>query len=360
MKLKPGDYIPSLRWRQGEYQALFTLSDAAKNRVVPFIVIPELEFDFEEWAPKKTVQDHVEPFTKRFKSKWGMRPAWIDVHPKVQALPMASGKFPIAHVFDELHTLGSNTVPVTSLDSIPQINGTVAAIVKRDGRGVGIRARVEHIMKPTFKAALQNLMLAVGVGPAETDLIVDLGSPNYQPYEDFADALISAMSVIDNIAAFRSYVLMGSAYPQLVTLDKPGGDLPRHDWMFYWVFASRLPSGSRVPHFGDYTIVNPEFTPQDMRLIKSGGKIVYTHGPNWHVRKGGAFRTNPAQMHDHCQFILSSGKFQGADFSDGDDYIQKCATHAEGPSNQTRWKRVAISHHIMHVLADLAMPAAAA
>ena len=83
MKIGPDTYVPSLRWRMGEYQALSRLSDEAKARVVPFIVVPEIEFDFEEWAPKKTVQEHVEPFAKRFKQKWGMRPAWIDVHPKI-------------------------------------------------------------------------------------------------------------------------------------------------------------------------------------------------------------------------------------------------------------------------------------
>ena len=80
MKIGPATYVPSLRWRMGEYQALSRLSGEAKARVVPFVVVPEIEFDFEEWAPKKTVQEHVEPFPKRFQQKWGNRPAWIDVH----------------------------------------------------------------------------------------------------------------------------------------------------------------------------------------------------------------------------------------------------------------------------------------
>jgi hypothetical protein len=53
MNLRPDTYVPSLRWRCGEYQALFRLKDSAKDRIVPFVVIPEIEFDFEEWRPKK-------------------------------------------------------------------------------------------------------------------------------------------------------------------------------------------------------------------------------------------------------------------------------------------------------------------
>jgi hypothetical protein len=353
MNIAPDTYVPSLRWRMGEYQALSRLSEEAKARVVPFVVIPEIEFDFEEWAPKKTVQEHVGPFAKRFRQKWGMRPAWIDVHPKIHAQPMDSGKLPIAHVFDELHVVWNNAVPVTSLDGSPAINAAVAAIVKTDGLGVGIRVRIEHVMKPGCKPAIDALMKSIGVAPADTDLIVDLGAPNYEPYADFADGLIAAMSAFGDLSAFRSYIVMGSAYPQTVGLGKPGGDLPRHDWLFYQTLVGKLDKDARIPNYSDYTIVNPEFTPRDMRRIRSGGKVVYTESKTWYVRKGGAFRDNPAQMHDHCKYILDSGKFRGPTFSDGDAYIEKCANKKVRPSNQPFWKQVAISHHIMHVLDDL-------
>lgn len=91
-----------------------------------------------------------------------------------------------------------------------------------------------------------------------------------------------------------------------------------------------------------------------MRMIKAARKLVYTTPNDWEVRKGGAFNNDRAQMHVHCASIVASGKFSGAGFSGGDDYIAKCAVHKEGPSNQTRWKEVAINHHITHVLADLA------
>lgn len=359
MIVKPGDYVPSLRWRTGEYQALSRLSDAAKNRVVPFIVIPEIEFDFEEWADKKTVQEHVEPFPKRYKDKWGMRAAWIDVHPKILTGTMDDGRFPIQYVFDELAKIGSKAVPVTSLDAPPQINTVVADIVKKNGRGVGIRARIEHIMKPTFASVLSDLFTSIGVQPKDADLVLDLGAPNYEPYDDFADGLVAALSGIDT-TAFRNFILMGCAYPESVALDKPGGDLKRHDWLFYKTFVAKLGDDDRVPNFSDYTIVNPEFTPRDMRMIKSGGKVVYTMPETWFVRKGGAFRDNPKQMHDHCDHIVGSGKFRGPGFSSGDEYIQECAKKTKGPSNQPWWKFVAINHHIMHVLDDLSKLGAAA
>ena len=298
------------------------------------------------------MQEHVHPFAGRYKKKWGDRPAWIDVHPNVQSELMADGKLPIAYVFDMLHP-GNHAVPAISLGTPAGIVAAVKNIVARDDRGVAIRLRLEHLMKPSVAAAVQALIQGIGALPSETDLIVDLGAPNYEPYDDFADALIAALSALGDPSIFRSYVMLGCAYPETVPLDKPGGNIARHDWRFFKTFVSKLNEGDRVPNYGDYTIVNPEFTPRDMRLIKSGGKVVYTSNGDWFIRKGGAFRDNPAQMHDHCAFILASGKFRGANFSEGDHFIELCAHKKAGPSNQPFWKQVAISHHIMHVLEDI-------
>lgn len=361
MKLAPKTYVPSLRWRQGEYQALYRLSDKAKSRVVPFITIPEVEFDFELWEPKKTVHEHVHPFAQRFHKKWGMRPAWIDVHAKIQNEPMNDGKLPISYVFDALQFLGSSAVPVLSLDASPAIRSAVASIIKIEGRGLGVRLRIEHLMKPGCKSSIDMLIANAGVSADRADLIVDLGAPNFEPYEDFSDALLAALSALGDLSLFRSYVVVGSAFPQPMGVERPGGEIPRHDWKFYKILAAKISKGgARIPHYGDYTIVNPEFTPMDMRRVKSSGKLVYAESESWCVRKGGAFRDNPGQMHDHCKWVLDMKKFRGSAFSDGDAFIEKVALKLAKPSNQPFWKQVAVSHHIMQVLEDLSKHAGTA
>jgi hypothetical protein len=102
MSTVPELYVPALKWRQGEYQALLRLKDKAKTRIKPFIMIPALEFDFEDNSPKKTPHDHIEPFARRYRDKWNTRPAWIDVDASLRATSMKSGKDIVTHVFDEL------------------------------------------------------------------------------------------------------------------------------------------------------------------------------------------------------------------------------------------------------------------
>ncbi|MEQ8399383.1 MAG: beta family protein [Silicimonas sp.] len=347
-------YVPALRWRLGEYQALARLTATAKNRIVPYVTIPEVEFDFELWQPKKTVQEHVHPFAARFNAKWGQRPAWVGVHPSISDKPMGDGRDIFSYVFEALRAFQANALPAAPLDAAPAMVASVAAIVARDGLGAAISIRLEDLMKPDARTRIEALAAAIGLSLDDIDLVIDLGAPNFEPYNAFAGALIAAMQKLGNLHDFRNFVVIGTAIPETFKDVAKGADqLPRHDWLFYQALLGKMPSGMRQPNYGDYTIVHPEFAPVDMRKIKSAGKLVYTTSNAWEVRKGGAFRDNPEQMHDHCASIVTSGTFSGAAFSNGDDYIAKCAIKTKGPSNLTRWKEVAINHHITRVLGDL-------
>jgi hypothetical protein len=350
-------YVPALRWRQGEYQALFRLAGALKDRTAPYITIPDIEFDFEEWRPKKSPQEHVHPIAARYNAKWGKRPAWIGVHKSIVDKPMDDGRDIFTYIFEQLRTFEANAIPAIPLDADMSIVRAVAAIVKQDSQGVAISIRLEDLMKQDPRTRVEALISALGAELSDSDLIVDLGAPNFEPYDAFANALIAALLKMGDLNSFRNLVLIGTAYPETLRgIAKGGDEITRHDWIFYQNLVAKLPRDIRRPNFGDYTIVHPDFTPIDMRKIKSAGKIVYTTKDSWYVCKGGAFRDNPEQMHDHCSAIIGAGIFKGAGYSSGDDYIAKCAVRKEGPSNQTRWKDVMINHHITRVLDDLATP----
>lgn len=355
MKVTSRTYVPGLKWRMGEYQALHRLSDEAKRRVVPLLTIPPIEYDFEERKPKKTVQQHVAPFPKRFKLKWHPYPAWVDVDSSLQKTTMDSGLNVFAHVFTELRGFSAPVVPVASLDNDSEIVSTISDIIRFDRRGVALRARLAHIMRSTFSSEAKALLATLGATTSSTDLIVDLGTPGYEPYDVFALALISALERISTLSEFRSFVLIGTAIPDsLKEIDVPGGDVERHDWLFYTKLLELMPRKMRRPAYGDYTIVHPEFVALDMRKIKPAGKVVYTAPKFWAIRKGGSFRDNRGQMHGHCDYLTKAAYFRGETYSDGDETIMRCARHEIGPSSLTKWKEVGISHHIMHALEDLA------
>jgi len=353
-------YVPALRWRMAEYQALLRLAAKAKERVVPYITIPEREFDFDSWQAKKTIHEHVHPFSGRYEKKWDRKPSWIGVHPSISDGIMNDGRDILTYVFDALRKFDAKAVPSIRLDSEVRFQNSVATIIKQDGQGVCITVRLEDLMRKDALARIVSMFRSLGVDEDDVDLVIDLGEPNFEPYETFAVALITALRRLGDLNRFRNFVLLGTAIPETFKgIAKGQDELPRHDWLFFQTFTSKLPSGMRRPNYGDYTIVHPDFTPQDMRKIKSAGKIVYTTDKYWWVKKGSAFRGNEGQMHDHCKALVGSGFFKGNNYSYGDDYIAKCADKKAPPSNLTRWKDVAINHHMMHVLNDLATSGAA-
>lgn len=354
MKVTHKTYVPALKWRQGEYQALLRLSDVAKASIVPFVMIPPIEFDFEDHKPKKTVQKHVEPFARRFLAKWQDRPAWVDVDPSLQDKTMASGLDVTAHVFAELRKAKAQAVPVVSLNHHPTAIAAAKQIVQQDHQGVALRVRLEDLMLSDFAKKAAALIKGLNVSENEVDFVVDLENPAYEPYNVFADALLEALGRVTGLDAYRSFVVIGTAFPDsMKDVGIPGGSVGRHDWQFYKELMGRRPKVMRRPSFGDYTIVHPGFVAIDMRMIKPAGKLVYARENEWTIRKGKAFRDHPEQMHKHCSDVVGSGYFCGPNYSDGDKFIAQCATKKVGASTLTKWKEVGISHHIMRVLEDL-------
>jgi hypothetical protein len=355
MKATLDMYVPSLRWRQGEYQALLRLDDATKRKILPFITIPSIEYDFEDRKPKRTVEEHVAKFPARFTAKWGHRPAWINVDPSLRSEKLAVGTSAVSYVFGELAKVNSEALPVVSLDDDASYLSEIAKIVAQQRRGVGLRIRLEHLMKASLFADVGGLLNTVRVSEQDADILVDIGAPTYDPYAVFARALISALSKLP-LESFRLFAVIGTGFPESLTqLMPPGGTFKRHDWIFYRTLISMLPTSMRRPLFGDFTIVHPSFTASiDMRVIKPAGKLIYTAGDYWLVRKGGAFRDDPHQMYGHCADILGSGQFRGKDYSYSDDYIALCARKQASHSTLTKWKEVGVGHHITHVVEDLA------
>ena len=362
MILSEDMYVPVLRWRLGEYQALLRLTMDIKDRIIPLICIPEVEFDFEFRQLKKTVHQHVEPFLRRYQNKWSTRPAWISLNEDIAVGRMDDGRHVFDFIFDGIRPLGARAVPALSLTSDADTLAAASRAIALDGRGVGLLVRLEDLMTRRIRAKIVNLCAALSVSLEKTDLIIDLRAPNFLPYNTFASAMIAALRRVGDLTVYRNFVLVSTAIPDSFKDVATGSDeIPRHDWLFYQALLMALPSDMRRPVYGDYTIVHPDFVALDMRKIKAAGKVIYTTAETWATRKGKAFRDDREQMYTHCDAIVTESGFQfrGAAFSSGDRYIAKCAVHQETPSNLSRWKEVAINHHITAVVDDLAKIGAA-
>lgn len=206
-------YVPVLKWRQGEYQALMRLHAATKAQVMPLIEVTPPEWDFETHKIKKTIDSQLAPFASRLEKKWGTRPAFLDTSFLDPVARMIGGVHPLTYLLDGVRSRAGTVTPVTSPGRDLAHYNAVASAVATDGRGVAVRVSLDDIADPGFPTTLASLVGSLGAVLPQTDLIIDLAAKNFEPLADLT-ALVSALLQSSPVyVQVRSLILVGTSFP---------------------------------------------------------------------------------------------------------------------------------------------------
>jgi len=349
-------YIPCLRWKMGEYQAILKLCDESKDALTPLIEVPEIGFDFEEQKPKKSIDGHLAPFGRRVDQKWHNRPFFVDLKLICSGLRMGDGSHPVSFVLDDLRGKGCLAVPVFGFDRDSEYQKAVQDAAAIDGRGICIRVSVEEAARGIDKK-VNSLLEKTSMVMGDLDLILDLGAPNFVPVEGFSRVVKAIIGRIPKLNRWRTFSIIGTSFPaSMGEIKKSPEILQRNEWLLYQrLIDSLVVEGLRLPTFGDYGINHPDVLDLDMRFIKPSASIRYTIDDAWLFIKGPNVRDHGfAQYRDHCHNLVSSPEFMGPNFSFGDRYIAQCAAGTSGTGNLTTWRQIGTNHHLQKVVADVA------
>ena len=350
------DYVPVLKWRQGEYQALFRLRDPHRSRVVPLIEMTPPDFDFESWLPKKTIDEHLEKFAARLKDKWGARLAFLDAGLIDPAARMIGGMHPLLWLMNEVRPNGSPLIPVTGFERDAGYQSAVNLAHLVDGRGAALRCSLEDAVDPDFGYNVESLLDTLGFDHDELDIIVDLKSPNFEPLDGLAQLLAATLQSSPAFAAARSVTIVATAFPaSMGDVTGPIKLISRSEWLLYKALIPLLAASSVRPAFGDYGIASHELPQGDMRLLKPSATVRYTVDDGWLVAKGNNVRDNGfAQYRTCCGLVTGSAGFMGAGFSAGSEYVEQCRAGSASTGNLSTWRWVGTNHHMTKVVHDLA------
>lgn len=345
-------YVPFLKWRQSEYQALFKLKKEIKDSITPFIIIPPIEYDFEERRLKKTIEEHIEPMPRRLKDKWGSRVALLDFHNSIEFQTMNNGVSVVQFVHEQAIAMGCKLIPVISMTKSAWYLSKINPIIRKQNCGVALRLFLEDLDKLTFNNEIEQLLKVLKLDINQIDLIIDLQVPDkFEPYLLFSNLIFMKINRINNLSSYRSFVIAAHSL-NLSEIKQPGGLITRHAWMLYPYLINKFKN--KLPSFGDYTIENIDFPPPiDMRKVKPSAKLIYTLPEHWHVLKAKAFRGNEIQMVSLCSNIIKLPEYKGIPFSDGDKRIYDTANGKANYGNLGTWKQVAINHHMTKVVHQL-------
>ncbi|MDR3575994.1 MAG: beta family protein [Anaerolineaceae bacterium] len=361
MTIGSNQYIPCLRWKQGEYQALSRLSLSARDSIVPLIEVAEIGFDFETKTDSKTIDEHLRTFANRVRQKWGISECFIDMRYIEPSELMSDGQHPGEFIFNDLRSKGVLAIPAIRIQEELRYQAVIHQVVKTDGRGLCIRVNIEEVAKRDFDKKVQDLILGYKLSIEECDFIIDLISPNFDPIDRFAVLLTNYIQSLPNLERWRSFGIIGTSFPKnLSGLTKGISIFPRNEWRLYKLLVAQLNKiRVRIPSFGDYAINHPDLLSLDMRLLKPNASVRYTIDEKWLVAKGQNVRDfGFDQYKELCQKIIRSKYYYGTEFSEGDKYIYSCANDKVSTGNLSTWRWVGTNHHIETVAKDVAKLAA--
>lgn len=350
-------YVPCLRWKQGEYQAVWRLPIETKRVFTPLMEIPEIGWDFEKGKDSKTIDEHLTPFAQRVHKKWGDSPCFVDLNLIAPSERMENGIHPVRFIFDNLRAINSQAIPVTALHKDKAYQTEVKRVLSKDGSGACLRVPIELSDKSTFKTEIDSLLSTLEIKPSDCDFILDLGAPNFEPPEGFSKVIQNIVSNLPNLNKWRTFTIMGTSFPETMAGIKKGGEIvPRYEWKLYKILVAGFrKTGLRLPAFGDYAINHPKISKVDMRIVKPYATIRYTIDNHWYIVKGGNVRDSGyEQYRELSKRVQASRQYCGHAFSWGDNFIQDCACGQGKTGNLSTWRQVGTNHHIEKVTRDIA------
>jgi len=350
-------YVPCLRWKQGEYQSVFRLSNETKASFTPLIEVPEIVWDFEKEKDCKTIDKHLEPFAKRIINKWGKAPCFIDLRCIESSERMQDGTHPVRFIFNELRQENCFAIPSVSLNSDSRYKKEIKEIINEDKNGACLRISLEQVSDEMLKDNIDSINKILKIQLGEIHLVLDINAPNFVPLDGFMKLLETLIKRIPYLKEWRTFSIIGTSFPETMGGIKEGIEfLPRYEWQLYQKLIRKLRKEKiRIPTFGDYGIQHPNILQLDMRLVNPSANIRYTTEDRWMIVKGKGTRVKDGfkQFRDLSKKIISTSYYCGPDFSYGDSYIKKCAYGEISPGNLTTWRQVGTNHHVSKVIMDI-------
>jgi len=345
----------------GEYQGIWRLPDSIKKMFTPLIEIPEIGWDFKEKKENKTIDEHLSDFAlKKIYKKWGNSSCFVDLNLIDPSERMTKGTHPAKFLFRELRKAGCSAIPVTGLDRDKAYQQAVKIISTKCKSGVCLRISIEEAAKNSFQKDIDYILSELDIQIGNSNMILDLGTPNFQPLDGFSKAIQMIVSKIPYLKKWRTFSIIGTSFPETMASIKKGGEIvPRYEWQLYKRLIDGMnKSNLRLPTFGDYAISHPNVLRLDMRVVKPSATIRYAIDDGWFIVKGENVRDEKygkfKQYRGLSKTVVNSQHYYGPTFSWGDKYISECADGNGKTGHLPMWRQVGTNHHIEKVVQDIA------
>jgi hypothetical protein len=352
----PERYVPVILTKQGERTALSNSPSHVTRRLTPLFVVPPVEWDYDNEAPKKTQAEHVSQLPKQLLQCWGSAPAFIDLAFLDDEL-VGGGAHPLEWVTDQTQALGLSLTPVVSVERTEAYLDAAAAVIRRDDAGVCLRLPIDEWPVATGAAPLDGLLSRLGATAADAHLILDLAEDVGAAARSALTAELRALPYRDD---WRSITVIGTAMPSGMPTGSGIHSIHRNEWMIYEHLANLSTPLERMPGFGDYGIggVSPS-ADVDPKFMNISATLRYTLRDRWLIAKGGLWKGNggkgigAAAVPPAACLLEGDADYLGVDHCEFEEWLEPVAA-GYGGGSAVVWRRYGTQHHLTVVSEQLA------
>ena len=350
-------YVPILKSKKGEFDALKNLSSNVRDTLTPMIDVLAVDWDHKNNKPKCELDEHLDKVAKNIKSSWvDETPIFVDVY-WIDLDERVDGKVhPVEYIFNCLRSEMDGFIPVTGLDRDSNFQKAVAKIISKDKRGVCVRIQNDDLEDiEVLREDLEGIISLLDVDIQDIHIVIDLRSIRKRALTPLASSLIESINCFPNINEYKTLTVTASSMPQsLSECIKTGEtDSISRDEMSLWLSVLQSEEKlKRIPAFGDYGVSHPDYVDLDGRTIGKNlsPSIRYAIEDSWLILRGIMFRKHPEgykQYHDLSKDLVDRAEYYDEKFSWGDGRINKCATYQTGPGSMAQWVAHNTNHHIV-------------
>ena len=354
-------YVPILKGKRGEFNAMAKLPISVLNDIVPVIDLvppPDLNNFLKEKKSKEEYQNYLTKYfstiVRYIKKCWRRnRLFYIDGY-MIQDLGLLKNNVhPIEFIFNRLLAEDFNILPVISNSTASDYNEIINKIIIKINRGACLR--IFKLTNTDINLTITELLNYLEMQPEELDLIIDLRSlEGIELYQLllYTENIINRLSYLDK---WRSFVLSGSVFP--INLMEIAADqiylLPRNEWLNWkeLVYNNKL---DRIPSYSDYGISHPKFLSYDVDEINTSASIRYTGDEDFYIYRGRGTRQHGFGQYFYLsEMLISRPEFCNNDHCYGDNQIYRCAIQKSKTGSPESWRLIGTNHHITKVTDQL-------
>jgi hypothetical protein len=343
MERAKATYMPILKTKKGEWEALKHLAESDRDLMFPLIECTTLVF-----APQQSAADHLKKHVEALAASLEAagakhRTFGIDSSTLLPTFPKQAKL--LVNVCRKFTQKGLNIAPCIPSAIVADSAAEIADLGEYEH--VILRIPVRSCLSSQVQQVIKDAWSALGNKHVELHVLLDM----HHLAGGDAGAIAASRGPYA-LAALgsnhtRSVTLAGGSFPYFLTgIPQGQTKIARLEWLA-WRDIMQDVSLTEL-QFGDYVVTNPRpLEAIDPAKLNASAAIRYAREDHWVLFKAGvAKKYGYAQYNTLCKLLITDSCYSGRNFSYGDDRYHYHAQPGATPGNLWTWRRDATSHHL--------------